>query len=107
IRLARTTWTGDMPNELYRTVALRAGYAVPPASLGLGFNLRGSGIPVHQMGTLTSPSTFGNYGAGSVLFWVDPELDLTFVALTAGLLPQAENIARFQQLSDLAVGAAQ
>ncbi len=59
------------------------------------------------LGTLTSPSTFGNYGAGSVLFWVDPELDLTFVALTAGLLPQAENIARFQQLSDLAVGAAQ
>lgn len=106
IRLARTNWTGDLPNELYRTVALRAGYAVPPAALGLGFNLRGPGIPVHQMGTLTSPSTFGNYGAGSVLFWVDPELDLTFVALTAGLLPQAENIARFQQLSDLAVGAA-
>jgi CubicO group peptidase (beta-lactamase class C family) len=106
IRLARTNWTGDMPNELYRTVALRAGYAVPPAALGLGFNLRGPGIHVHQMGTLTSPSTFGNYGAGSVLFWVDPELDLTFVALTAGLLPQADNIARFQRLSDLAVGAA-
>jgi CubicO group peptidase (beta-lactamase class C family) len=106
IRLARTNWTGDLPNELYRTVALRAGYAVPPAALGLGFNLRGPGIHVHQMGTLTSPSTFGNYGAGSVLFWVDPELDLTFVALTAGLLPQADNIARFQRLSDLAVGAA-
>lgn len=105
VRMARRVWTGDMPNELYQTVALRAGYAVPPASLGLGFNLRGPGIPVHQMGTLTSPETFGNYGAGSVLFWVDPVLDLTFVALTAGLLPQADNIARFQRLSDLAVAS--
>jgi CubicO group peptidase (beta-lactamase class C family) len=105
VEMARTVWTGDMPNELYRTVALRAGYAVPPASLGLGFNVRGEKVVTTQLGTLTSPQTFGNYGAGSVLYWIDPVTDVTFVALTAGLLPQAENIARFQRLSDITVGA--
>ncbi len=102
---ARTNWTGDMPNELYRVVALRAGYEVPPAYLGLGFNVRGERMVNTQLGTLTSPQTFGNYGAGSALYWVDPELDVTFVGLTAGLLPQAANIARFQRLSDMVVGA--
>ncbi|WP_100812453.1 MULTISPECIES: serine hydrolase [unclassified Microbacterium] len=105
MRRARTNWTGDMPNELYRVVALRAGYEVPPAYLGLGFNVRGDRMVNTQLGTLTSPQTFGNYGAGSALYWVDPELDVTFVGLTAGLLPQAANIARFQRLSDMVVGA--
>lgn len=106
VRLARRNWTGDLPNELYKTVALRAGYEVPPAYLGFGFNVRGERIVNTQLGTLTSPETFGNYGAGTVVFWVDPELDVTFVALTAGLLDQARNIARFQRLSDLVVSAA-
>jgi CubicO group peptidase (beta-lactamase class C family) len=106
VRLARQVWTGDMPNELYQTVALRAGYPVPPASMGLGFNVRGPGIHVTQLGTMTSPETFGNYGAGTGLIWVDPELDLSFVGLSAGLLPQAANIARYQRISDLVVGAA-
>lgn len=106
VKAARQVWTGDMPNELYRTVALRAGYAVPPASIGLGFNVRGPGIHVTQLGTLTSPETFGNYGAGTGLIWVDPELDLTFVGLSAGLLSQAENIERYQRISDMVVAAA-
>jgi CubicO group peptidase (beta-lactamase class C family) len=107
LTLARRNWTGDLPNELYKTVALRNGYEVPPAYLGLGFSLRGDRMVRHQFGTLTTPETFGNYGAGSALYWVDPELDLTFVALTAGFLPQADNILRFQTLSDLAVAAAE
>jgi CubicO group peptidase (beta-lactamase class C family) len=73
--------------------------------MGLGFSVRGERIVRHQFGTLTTPETFGNYGAGSSLYWIDPELDLVFVALSAGLLSQAENIARFQTLSDLAVAA--
>lgn len=105
VRLARRSWTGDMPNELYRVVALRAGYETPPAYMGLGFNVRGDRIVTTQLGTLTSPETFGNYGAGSALYWIDPELDVTFVGLTAGLLPQAQNIARFQRISDMVVGA--
>lgn len=106
VRMARQVHTGDMPNELYRAVALRAGWAPPPANLGLGFNVRGTQIVKHQFGTLTTPQTFGNYGAGSMLFWVDPELDITFVGMTAGLLSQARNIERFERLSDTVVGAA-
>ena len=55
---------------------------------------------------LTSPRTFGNYGSGSTLFWVDPALDMTFVFLSAGVMQQAPNIERFQRLSDIAVSAA-
>ena len=106
VRLATRVWTGDLPNELYKTVALRNGYAVPPAAIGLGFNVRGDGIFVTQLGNLTSPSTFGNYGAGTGLIWVDPDSDITFVGLSAGLLTQAENIARYQQISDIVAGAA-
>ena len=105
LALARRNWTGSMPNELYRTVALRAGWEPPPAFIGLGFSVRGDGIVHHQFGTLTSPQTFGNYGAGSTMFWVDPELDLSFVCCTTGLLAQAANIERFQRLSDMVVGA--
>ena len=105
LRLARRNHTGDLPNELYKAAALRAGYEVPPAYIGLGFSVRGTRIVKHQFGTLTSPETFGNYGAGSTEFWIDPELDVTFVGLTTGLLPQAPNIDRFQRLSDMLVGA--
>lgn len=105
VELARQVHTGEMPNELYRAVHLRAGWEVAPAYMGLGFNVRGTRIVPHQLGTLTSPETFGNYGAGSALYWVDPARDLSFVCLTAGVMTQAANIARFQKLSDLAVSA--
>ena len=105
IQLARKNWTGDMPNELYRAVAVRSGWDTPPAYIGLGFSLRGTKMVHNQLGTLTSPETFGNYGAGSALFWVDPELDVSFACLTAGLMTQAANIERFQKLSDIVVSA--
>lgn len=105
IEMARQVWTQDFPNELYRTVHLRAGWAEMPAYMGLGFNVRGTQIGPHQLGTLTSPETFGNYGAGSALFWVDPALDVSFACLTAGVMTQAANIARFQKLSDIVVSA--
>jgi len=105
VEMARQVWTGDFPNELYRTVHLRAGWAEMPACMGLGFNVRGTALGPHQLGTMTSPGTFGNYGAGSALFWVDPVLDVSFACLTAGVMTQAANIARFQKLSDLVVSA--
>ncbi|AKH43193.1 Penicillin-binding protein 4* [Croceibacterium atlanticum] len=105
IRLARQVHTGDMPNELYRAAHLRAGWEVAPACMGLGFNVRGTRIVPHQLGTLTSPETFGNYGAGSTLLWVDPELDVSFAACSAGVMTQTANIMRFQKLSDLVVSA--
>lgn len=105
IAMARQVWTGDFPNELYRAVHLRMGWEEMPAYMGLGFNVRGTKIGHHQLGTLTSPETFGNYGAGSALFWVDPALDVSFACLTAGVMTQAANIERFQKLSDIVVSA--
>lgn len=105
VQMARQVWTGDYPNELYRAVHLRSGWEEMPAYMGLGFNLRGTKIGHHQLGTLTSPETFGNYGAGSALYWVDPALDVSFACLTAGVMTQAANIERFQKLSDIVVSA--
>lgn len=105
IKVARQVHTGEMPNELYKSAHLRAGWQVAPAYMGLGFNVRGTRIVNHQLGTLTSPETFGNYGAGSTLLWVDPELDVSFAACSAGVMTQTANIARFQKLSDIVVSA--
>lgn len=105
IRLARQVHTGDKPNELYRSVALRAGWWVPPANQGLGFQVRGTGVFQHLYGQFASPETFGNYGAGSTLFWVDPAADVSFSFLSAGVMTQAANIERCGKLSDMALGA--
>ena len=66
------------------------------------------GFPPNRTATCTfaTPRAFGNHGAGSTLFWIDPELDMTFVCLTTRLLPEADNIERFQRLSDIAISAA-
>jgi CubicO group peptidase (beta-lactamase class C family) len=104
--LATRNWTGDKPNELYKSIAINHGWEPYPAYMGLGFALRGDEVCPGLYGTLTSPSTFGNYGSGSTLFWVDPVLDMTFVFLSAGIMQPAQNIERFQRLSDIAVSAA-
>jgi len=105
IKIARQNWTGELHNEIYRAVALRSGRKAPPAYMGLGFSVRGEALVDHQFGMLTTPETFGNYGAGSTVYWIDPELELTFVGLSAGLLTQAANIERYQRLSDIVVSA--
>jgi len=107
MELATTNWTGDKPNELYKKIAIAHGWEPYPAYIGLGFGLRGDQVcPSIYGGTLASPGTFGNYGAGSTLFWVDPEWDITFVALTAGVMHPALNIERFQRLNDIVMSAA-
>jgi CubicO group peptidase (beta-lactamase class C family) len=107
LAMARRNWTGDKPNELYKALAHKRGWEPSPAYIGLGFSLRGTAHCHHMFGTLTSGSTFGNYGAGSALYWVDPERAVTFVALTAGVMESNDNIERFQRLSDIAIAAAE
>ena len=106
IELATRNWTGDKPNELYKGVANRAGWRPFPAYMGLGFALRGTGIHHALYGTLASPETFGNYGAGTSLFWVDPVREITFAFLSSGVMNSAENIERFQRISDVVISAA-
>jgi CubicO group peptidase (beta-lactamase class C family) len=104
--LATRNQTGDRPNELYGRLAVQNGWEVTPAYIGLGFMLAGDTLAPAMYGTFPSPRTFGNYGAGSTIFWVDPERDLTFVVLTSGVLAHAPNIRRFHRLSDMAAAAA-
>jgi CubicO group peptidase (beta-lactamase class C family) len=106
LELATRNWTGEKPNELYKAVANRAGWRPYPAYMGLGFAIRGHGVHHAIYGTLCSPATFGNYGAGSVLFWVDPVREITFAFLSAGVMSQAQNIERFQRICDIVSSAA-
>ena len=104
--LATRNWTGDKPNGMFKEVALAQGWDVSPAYLGLGFLLRGDAITHLHFGSLASPRTFGNMGAGSSLFWVDPERQMTFVFLSSGVMNEPANMRRCQKLSDMAVAAA-
>ena len=106
LKRARQNWTGDKPNEVYKRMAENLGWQVMPGYIGLGFSLRGHAVGNTLFGNFTSPETFGNYGAGTTIFWVDPELDMTFVALCTGVMTGADNILRWRRLSDMAVSAA-
>jgi CubicO group peptidase (beta-lactamase class C family) len=106
LALATQNWTGDKPNELYKSIAINYGWEPYPAYIGLGFGLRGDKVCPNLLGTLTSPGTFGNYGAGSTLFWVDPLRSISFACLSAGVMQSAPNIERFQRLSDIVASAA-
>jgi CubicO group peptidase (beta-lactamase class C family) len=105
IELATRNWTGDMVNELYAARGREEGIDPAPAYIGLGFSVRGTALCPHMFGTLASPRSFGNYGAGTSLFWVDPERDLTFACLTAGVMGHNANKRRFQKLGDMVISA--
>jgi CubicO group peptidase (beta-lactamase class C family) len=106
LQLATQNWTGERPNELYKILAHKREWEPSPAYIGLGFSLRGTRVCNHSFGTLTTPGTFGNYGAGSALYWVDPERQITFVCLSTGIMENNDNIVRFQRLSDIVSSAA-
>jgi CubicO group peptidase (beta-lactamase class C family) len=106
VEMARTNRTGDKPNEVFKKLCLERGWPVIPAYIGLGFPLRGEAIGVNLYGSMTSPRTMGGYGAGTTIWWVDPDLDLTFVGLMTGVMNADANYLRWRRLSDIAVSAA-
>jgi len=99
--------TGSVQNHIYDSMCESRGWGPYPSHLGLGFFLRGEGIFTTPFGLTASPSTFGGLGAGSTIYWVDPERELVFVCLTTGTLEDSRNFERLQQLSDLALSAVQ
>ena len=107
IEMASRNWTGEMVNELYAARGREEGLDPAPAYIGLGFSVRGTALCPHMFGTLASPRSFGNYGAGTSLFWVDPERDITFACLTAGVMGHNANMRRFQKLADMVLSAAE
>jgi CubicO group peptidase (beta-lactamase class C family) len=106
IEMATRNWTGEMVNELYAARGRAEGIDPAPAYIGLGFSVRGTALCPHMFGTLASARSFGNYGAGTSLFWVDPERDITFACLTAGVMGHNANMRRFQKIGDMVISAA-
>ena len=105
LKLAVTNHTKEMTNDVFDHAREIHSWDPFPAYLGLSFFLRGEGIFPMPFGQTTSPGTFGGLGAGSTMFWVDPDRDLTFVLLTAGLLEEGASFLRHQRLSDLVISS--
>ncbi len=105
LELALRNHTGDEVNHIFDGMCEARGWDPFPAFLGLGFFLRGTGLFPMPFGATASPGTFGGLGAGSTMFCVDPERDLTFVCLTTGILEDSRNFERMARLSDLALAA--
>lgn len=105
VKQATTIQTGTLVNEYYGPVMEEHAIQLPPANIGLDFQIRGEGIGPNSMGNLTSPRTFGKFGLGGMGFWVDPERDVTFVFLRSGLLEHLNDAANYQRLSDMAIAA--
>lgn len=105
VELMTRNQTGDKPNSMMNSSRALHGMAPFPAYLGLGVFLRGEGIFPSHMATLCSPRTFGGWGLGSMGFWVDPEREMTFVALTSGIIERIRNLLRFQALGDMVLAS--
>ena len=106
IDFAMRTHTGELPNETWSYALDSRGWKAWPASLGLGFYLRGEGVHPTGFGLLASPGTYGGFGAGSTMFWVDPERDLACVYLSTGLITdESRNFDRLQRISDLVISS--
>ena len=105
LQFALTNQTGDKINHIFDGMCEARGWDQFPAFLGLGFFLRGEGVFQMPFGLTASPGTFGGLGAGSTMFWVDPQRELAFVCLTTGVLEDSRNFERMQRLSDLVLAA--
>jgi CubicO group peptidase (beta-lactamase class C family) len=105
IKAATRIQTGDKLSGLSMAAAER-NYTNPiPANIGLSFYVRGEGIFLASMGTLSSPGTFGGMGFGGQLFWVDPERELTFVHLVCKYPQLYNSRKRSQRISDQVISS--
>jgi CubicO group peptidase (beta-lactamase class C family) len=105
LEFALRNHTGAKPNHIYDSMCEARGWDPVPSNLGLGFFLRGSETYTMPFGLTASSGTFGGLGAGSTIFWVDPERELVFVCLTSGTLEDSRNFERMQKLSDLVLAS--
>jgi CubicO group peptidase (beta-lactamase class C family) len=105
VEFALRNHTGKETNRIFDSMCEARGWDPYPANLGMGFFLRGSEVYTMPFGLTASSGTFGGLGAGSTMFWVDPQRELVFVCLTSGTLEDSRNFERMQKLSDLALAS--
>jgi CubicO group peptidase (beta-lactamase class C family) len=105
VQAATTIQTGTKLHGLFMQAAERDHADPFPANIGLSVYVRGTGIFITNMGTLSSPSAFSGSGFGGQLFFVDPVRSVTFIHLVSGF-PQLYNARkRSQRLADLVISS--
>ncbi|TCK26748.1 serine hydrolase domain-containing protein [Pseudonocardia endophytica] len=97
--------TGDAPNTMFNYAVSQRHLLPWPAAVGLGFFVRGTAINPGPLPNLGSERTYGGWGSGSSLFWVDPDRDVSFAMVTTGALEDTDHIRRSQKLSDIVLSA--
>jgi CubicO group peptidase (beta-lactamase class C family) len=101
--LATTIHTGELPDRFFDILWVPNRWPIVPANRGFGFWVHGRNVFAPSVfGSLSSPRAFGHPGASSIMAWADPERDLVFVGLNAGLIEESRHIRRMNLFSDLA-----
>lgn len=106
VREASRSHTGTASNQGWDAYRQQYGLPETPAHYTLlGGQSRGSGMHLSAAGTLASADAFYAVGRGSTLWMVDPQRDLSFVFLSAGVVEGLAHIERLSCLSDRVVAA--
>ncbi|MFK0113347.1 serine hydrolase domain-containing protein [Streptomyces sp. NPDC091217] len=91
--------TGERPNVFWDFSRIDRKIPFFPANMSrFGGYVRGEGHYLTPLGQTASAGTFGAVGSGSTMYMVDPERELTFVFLGAGL---SEGLGHFEDMSRL------
>jgi CubicO group peptidase (beta-lactamase class C family) len=105
IKYVTQNHTGTLRNVLMDPVLSARNWEATPANLGIGFFVRGEGITPGLFGLLNSPNSFAGAGAGSTMFWIDPQQELTLSFLSTGLMDDSHNLERLGIISDLLISS--
>ncbi len=97
--------TGDLRNILFDMWRGTRNWLAYPASIGVGFFMRGEGNLPGLFSVMNSPRTFGGFGAGSTGFTVDPERELTLSFLSTGLMEDSYHFERIGVIASLVLAA--
>jgi CubicO group peptidase (beta-lactamase class C family) len=105
IDYAARNHTGALRNMLFDSFLSERNWEPVPASIGLGFFVRGEGNIAGPFGFANSARSFAGVGSGATAFWVDPERELTLAFLSTGLMEDSHHLERLGILSDLVLAA--
>ena len=97
--------TGELRNILFDMWCGTRNWLAYPASIGVGFFMRGEGNLPGLFSPMNSPRTYGGFGAGSTGFTVDPERDLTLSFLSTGLMEDSYHFERIGVIASLVLAA--
>ncbi len=97
--------TGELRNILFDMWTGTRNWLSYPASIGVGFFMRGEGNLPGLFSPMNSPRSYGGFGAGSTGFTVDPERDLSLAFLSTGLMEDSYHFERIGALAGIVLAA--